>query len=73
MQEFVHEIRMTKTTSKERGKGPGRGKGRLSGKEDVPDEDGSWGSEAERLRQRILETVAGEVEKTETLTSKCWS
>ena len=51
---------MTKATSK----GPAKGKGRLPGKkgesskdrDNVPDEEGSSGSEAERLRQRILET-----------------
>ena len=57
IRELVFEGWTTKATSKEKGKGPGKGKGRWSSKEDVPSEDGSWGSEAERLRQRILETV----------------
>ena len=60
----VYEGRMTKTSSKERGKGPGRGKGRppggqretLKDRDNVPSKDGGSGSETERLRQRILET-----------------
>jgi len=56
IQELVYEGRMTKTTSKERGKGPGKGKGRPPGKKDVPGKDGGSGSDSERLRQRILET-----------------
>ena len=62
--ELVYEGRMTKTTSKERGKGPEKGKGRPPGKkgetskdrDNVPGEDGVSGSDSERLRQRILET-----------------
>ena len=72
-QEFVHEVRMTKTTSKERGKGPGKGKGRPPGKkgetskdrDNVPGEDGGSGSDSERLRQRILETEGRTVSEVE--------
>ena len=43
---------MSKTTSKDRGKGSGG----PPGKKDVSGEDGGPGSDSERLRQRILET-----------------
>ena len=53
IREWVYDGRMAKTSSKERGKGPGRGKGRPTGKKDVFGKDGGLGSDSERRRQRV--------------------
>ena len=53
IRDLVYEGWTSKATSKEKGKGPGKGKGRSDVKEDVSEEDGSWGRDLVRLRQRI--------------------
>ena len=55
IRDLVYEGWTSKTSKK--GKGPGKGKGRLVNKEDVSEDDRSWGKDSVRLRQRIWEEL----------------
>ena len=55
IRDLVYEGWTSKTSKK--GKGPGKGKGRSVNQEDVSEEDGSWGKDSVRLRQRIWEEL----------------